>query len=233
MVISILIPICISSDAESADVRYLADMTLSNFQYLLREVAREVLGCNSQTFIDKVLPADARDTIMTPHELDEKSASFYAPLIEQQRKPPPPSAPAPVKITRQPSSSSRPVPVPVEEPPEENVYPEVVFPNAGKGKRAGKGKGKRRSSAGSKMELDDYPPEPEPVAQPPPLLARQSSIGTVYEWEQPCVDLLKKLAKHEFLDVTRTSAKVFKADFFHPVVDLFPDIADAYLEVIK
>jgi hypothetical protein len=52
-------------------------------------------------------------------------------------------------------------------------------------------------------------------------------------WEQPCVDLLKKLTKHEFLDISRTSVKVFRADFFRPVVELFPELAEPYLEKIR
>ena len=102
--------------------------------------------------------------------------------------------------------------------------------SGGKGKQA---KQNKRSSKGSAVPDEvDIREELEDRAEAPPLI-RQSSVGTVFEWEQPCVDLLKKLTKHEFLDISRSSAKTFKADFFRPVVELFPELAETYLEVIK
>jgi hypothetical protein len=52
-------------------------------------------------------------------------------------------------------------------------------------------------------------------------------------WELACYDLLKKISKHEFIDTTKAGkAGVVVVDFYHPVVELYPSIEDAYLAVI-
>lgn len=193
-----------------------------------------MLACNDQNFIERVLPVFSRDSIFAPHELNSKSDAFYKPRLEELRKPAPTPAPAPV-LQRKSSGLSRQSSVAAAEEKEEGQvndddYLEVIQPSVVSiGKRGGKGKRKSTGASSKSQEIWEEEVAPEET----PVLARQSSIGTVFEWEQPCVDLLKKLTRHEFLDVSKSSLKVFKADFFRPVVELFPELADAYLEIIR
>lgn len=76
--------------------------------------------------------------------------------------------------------------------------------------------------------------EDNPTIDNLPVMIRLPSIVTPLEpWEQTCSDMLKKITRHEFLDIKKPNPKVFKYDFFHPVVELFPEIATEYLKTIR
>jgi hypothetical protein len=53
------------------------------------------------------------------------------------------------------------------------------------------------------------------------------------EWQQTCIDIIKRIAKHEFVDAKNAKPGGIVIDFFHPVIDLYPNIREAYLAVIK
>jgi hypothetical protein len=54
------------------------------------------------------------------------------------------------------------------------------------------------------------------------------------EWEQSCSDILKRVWKHDFVDISRPAkAGNIVSNFMTPVVELYPQIADAYLELIS
>lgn len=143
-------------DAGTEGIRYLADLTLSNFRYLLREVATEVLACNDAATKARVLPDDTRPVIFKPHELNKVSEEFYKSRIEEQRRTSSSSSAlsqqlsngsgatgqTSVKLKRQSSSSSiaslsctaaTSTAAAIEDDNDGNC--DVVIPSAGKGKR--------------------------------------------------------------------------------------------------
>lgn len=67
------------------------------------------------------------------------------------------------------------------------------------------------------------------------LIPEESIIYTPPSWVLPCYDILKKISKHEFIDLSSRSQRAgsFVLNFMSPVVELYPSIAASYLAVIK
>lgn len=222
-------------------------MTVSNFKFLLKQVANEILNCGDDDFIQKYLPSETVETIMRPEPLEDISSAFYLPRLNRrtetvsndvEEKPTLSRRKSSSKqsITKQPAAESQlsteelgylmsqddPNSWPNDEPPFD--YSDEIF-EAGSvarqtpGKR---GKGKRKKSE-----------EPAPNTEASSLIRLPSNVLPPEPWEQACLDMLKKLTRHEFLDLTKPNPKVFKADFFRPVVELFPELATEYLKEIR
>jgi hypothetical protein len=127
---------------------------------------------------------------MKPHELNNVSEAFYKPRLEEMRSPQPDPVAAAPSLQRKTSglsrqSSSMSLSSATEKEDElaidDDFYSEVVLPNVGsKGKRGGKGKRKSSTGGSSKMQ-EIWEEDPVDVDDPPVLIARQSSIGTVFE----------------------------------------------------
>lgn len=69
-------------------------------------------------------------------------------------------------------------------------------------------------------------------------LQRSQSIIVTTEWGSACHDMFKKVIKHEFVDITRipkhqTNTTLLQLNFFAPVIEQQPSIADAYLSVVQ
>jgi hypothetical protein len=203
---------------------------------------QEVVACGDNQFVSRVLPASAQEILSKPLELESVSQEFYRLRIESKdssanTSAEPEQTKLPVKLKRGSSVLSS--------------ASSATGAILGSGEAAGNGNGDwgnqevfepinptKRANQGKKKKA----PADEPaynisiaVAQPvvPPLVRIPVAITPLSSWEQSCHDMLKKLTRHEFLDLTKQSAKAVKSDFFHPVVTLFPEIAEDYLKKIR
>lgn len=227
------------------DIRYMADLTLSNFKFLLKQVALEILDCGDEAFIQKYIPPDTVEYLMKPEPLEDISSAFYLPRLTQSTEvsvEEKPSLSRKKSVSKQISSKSA-IAVDNQLSNEEvgyllsqednswinenespfdyndELFQSGTVARATPGKKANKGKRKKSGTTDEFIE--------------PSLIRLPSTITPLVQWEQDCFDMLKKITRHEFLDLSKPNPKVFKADFFHPVVELFPDLATAYLQEIK
>jgi hypothetical protein len=265
-------PPCLSVGDLGKDIRYLADLTLCNFRFLLKQVALEILNCGDETFIQKHLPSESRDSILCSDDpLEPLSAEFYLPRFLTTKNSSSPFASsdgsaASQEVTEKPALSRRKsvskqnsIKISAASSDNQLSNEEVgyllsqddqsfgmhgmgdgdaafdydddpLYQQGGSVVRTASNKkaskGKRKKSNGHEEQMLESAPVP---------LVRLPSTGSspMEQWEQDCYDLLKKLKRHEFLDLTKPNPKVFKADFFHPVIELFPDLAAEYLQEIK
>ena len=106
-----------------------------------------------------------------------------------------------------------------------NSYPNSTTTTKSKSKKKGGGGGGGSSSSYNEGDYytDQYQPENSELA------ASASASGEgMYEWEICCETMLKRLGKHEYIDSKRRAA-----DFYNPIVEQFPEIANDYLDIIK
>ena len=218
-------------------------------------MALEILNCGDDSFIQKYLPSDTVDLIMQQEALENISSEFYLPRLnrktdensngEVEEKP---------VLNRRKSTSKQSVQktnvvvVDTQLSNEEAGYlldqddvntwindtespfdyndeffeqiGSVARPTPGK-----KAKGKRQKS----VTIE----ENSTIDNIPGLMRLPSVVTPLEPWEQSCLDMIKKITRHEFLDLKKPNPKVFKYDFFHPVVELYPEIATEYLKKIR
>lgn len=127
---------------------------------------------------------------------------------------------------------------------------EVMFAEAASpvsGSKAAKGKVASKSSRKSTSNLvaaEQYdamdvvyedgeaaaPPTSVGLAYIPPV----PSLKPMTEWELACVDVVKKVLRHDFVDLSRPRRPgSLVCDFIYPVIQMYPSIAEKYLEIIK
>ena len=88
----------------------------------------------------------------------------------------------------------------------------------GKGSKSGKGKGKGAGDVGMGA----------------PVLKQDWQFGNIHTktgWELDAAKVWDRMAKHPYVDYNKDDKKI--ADFFHPVVENFPHIADEYLACVE
>jgi hypothetical protein len=60
------------------------------------------------------------------------------------------------------------------------------------------------------------------------------SLKPLSEWELACLDVVKKVLRHDFVDLSRPRRPgSMVCDFIYPVIQMYPSIAEKYLEIIK
>lgn len=149
---------------------------------------------------------------------------------------PPPAPPtfvqvSPVKATMKRESSNSAVAL----PPAEATAADVDYAQPVRGgKSAGKGAKKRR-----RPDVDEEPSYEEEVATAPIDMEENMEIIVSVarppsEWEQSCQDILKKILKHDFVDITKpTKAGSIVSNFVAPVIELYPQVTESYLALIE
>jgi hypothetical protein len=96
----------------------------------------------------------------------------------------------------------------------------------------------RKSSSNlSAVEQDDAV-ELVPDINPAPMelgyLVPVPPSKPLSEWELSCLDVVKKLLRHEFVDLSKPRRPgSMVCDFIYPVIQTYPSIAEKYLEIIK
>ena len=87
--------------------------------------------------------------------------------------------------------------------------------------RSKKKGGSSSSSYYNEGDYDQYYQQQQPENS-------ELAASGMYEWEMCCEAMLKRLGKHEYIDSKRRAA-----DFYNPIVEQFPEIANDYLDIIK
>ena len=230
------------------DVIYLADLTADIFRYLLKLVAEEVQEMDRErgdSMLDALLPSeDCRKTILEfdapvgivnfyddlfkrrSLEAEERHAAEKVAAERAREK-----AVAP-KVATVVNDNKKPLKLSFKQPPPQSVAADAQVPHDDEYDENLEHTGE--------LDLDQY----EPVQLPLPAkriaskgsAAKKQVLLTSAElepWEIACYDLLKKISKHEFIDTTKTKIGVVVMDFYHPVVELYPEISEAYLDAVS
>ena len=88
---------------------------------------------------------------------------------------------------------------------------------------------KARRSQGSGKK-----PTQESVEPAEPALTRiTSTYMAPTEWEEACIEIYRRVTRHEFVDYTRAKAGSITANFFVPVAEQHPSMAESYAAIVQ
>lgn len=86
----------------------------------------------------------------------------------------------------------------------------------------------RRSQGGGKR-----PPQETSETVEPALTRITSTYMAPTEWEEACIEVYRRVTRHEFVDYTRAKAGSITANFFVPVTEQHPSMAESYLAIVQ
>ena len=211
---------------QGIEVRIMADTLLHYFEALLRGELNEWLkGLEGYPkFMEGLINSDLKpflDRSSTPEALDYIKANritFSAKVLKSKST----SSQGEPALAAEPSGIVSDLAVP--------EIVQVVSKGSGKGAKGPRAKGKKEvvAEATLKSSVDSVfngPPADE--GEEAPFLYKDRDYSS---WELACIDMLARLKKHEYVDPKRSGCI---GNFFLPVVEIFPNIRDDYLNIIK
>ena len=66
----------------------------------------------------------------------------------------------------------------------------------------------------------------------PQLTRISSTYMAPTEWEEACIEVYRRVTKHEFVDLARARPGSITANFFVPVTEQHPSVAESYLSIV-
>lgn len=203
------------------DIRYMADLVLANAKYLIKHIVQEELLPDNLHL--KYISSELW-TQLSEEEDHPATKSFYEAdlsLLSLERG-------EPEKVSKTFKSQTNPKSAPVSSEPVSQEEPMTI-----RIRNSGKSGGKK----GIQQQQEDIVDSME--IEQPVVIQRSQSIVVTTEWGQSCLEIYKKITKHEFVDITKIPRNGsalgigWTVNFYDPFVIQDPSIANAYLAVVR